>query len=173
VRNHARALVRGELSTGALKAVGTLGLAMLATRATHGAGRWLVASAVVVLATHVFNLLDLRPGRTIKALVALGAALTIGSMQLRPLLSLGIFVGPALVAGAYDLRERAMLGDSGAALMGAIGGLLLIATLSSAGQLAAVAVLAIIALYGEIRSISTLIERTPGLRELDSWGRPS
>ena len=28
-------------------------------------------------------------------------------------------------------------------------------------------------LYGEMRSISALIERTPGLRALDSWGRPS
>jgi len=27
--------------------------------------------------------------------------------------------------------------------------------------------------YGELRSISSLIERTPGLRQLDSWGRPS
>jgi hypothetical protein len=30
-----------------------------------------------------------------------------------------------------------------------------------------------VTLYGELRSISELIERVPGLRELDSWGRPS
>jgi hypothetical protein len=32
--------------------------------------------------------------------------------------------------------------------------------------------LAAVALYGELHSISAPIERTPGLRELDSWGRP-
>ncbi len=31
----------------------------------------------------------------------------------------------------------------------------------------------LITLYGELRSISALVERIPGLRELDSWGRPS
>ena len=41
------------------------------------------------------------------------------------------------------------------------------------GQLVALALLAAITLYGELRSISALVERTPGLRELDSWGRPS
>jgi hypothetical protein len=32
--------------------------------------------------------------------------------------------------------------------------------------------LAAVTLYGELRSISELIERTPGLRALDAWGRP-
>jgi hypothetical protein len=136
-------------------------------------GRWLLAAAVLVLATNVFNLLDLRPGRSIKAFVLLGAGLTIGSSDLRPLWALGLFAAPALVAGLYDLRERAMLGDTGANLLGALAGLWLVLTLSGAGQLVALALLAMITLYGELRSISALVERVPVLRELDSWGRPS
>ncbi len=136
-------------------------------------GRWLLGAAVLVLATNVFNLLDLRPGRATKAFVLLGAGLAIGSADLRPLWSLGLFAGPALVAGIYDLRERAMLGDTGANLLGALAGLWLVLTLSGTGQLVALALLAIITLYGELRSISELVERVPGLRELDSWGRPS
>jgi hypothetical protein len=46
-------------------------------------------------------------------------------------------------------------------------------TLSGTGQLVALALLALITLYGEMRSISGLVERVPVLRELDSWGRPS
>ncbi|HXR28241.1 MAG TPA: hypothetical protein VN772_01600 [Solirubrobacteraceae bacterium] len=38
---------------------------------------------------------------------------------------------------------------------------------------AALVLLVAITLDGALRSISALIERTPGLRELDSWGRPS
>jgi UDP-N-acetylmuramyl pentapeptide phosphotransferase/UDP-N-acetylglucosamine-1-phosphate transferase len=135
--------------------------------------RWLLAAGVLVLATNVFNLLDLRPGRSTKAFVLLGAGLTIGSMDLRPLWSLGLFAAPVLVAGAYDLRERAMLGDTGANLLGALAGLWLVLTLSGTGQLIALVLLAAVTLLGEIRSLSALIERTPGLRELDSWGRPS
>jgi UDP-GlcNAc:undecaprenyl-phosphate GlcNAc-1-phosphate transferase len=173
-RGHARAALRGELSTGTLKAAGSLGLALFAM-SFEGLSRpgWLLAVGVLVLATNVFNLLDLRPGRAIKAFVLLGAGLTLGSLDARPLWSLGLFVAPALVAGLYDLRERAMLGDTGANLIGALAGLWLVLTLSQGGQLIALALLVAITLYGELRSISGFVERTPGLRALDSFGRPS
>jgi UDP-GlcNAc:undecaprenyl-phosphate GlcNAc-1-phosphate transferase len=173
-RGHGSALLRGELSTGVLKAVGSLGLALLAMSYLGlSNGRWLLAAGVLVLATNVFNLLDLRPGRATKAFVLLGAGLTVGAGEVRPLWTLGLFAAPALVAGVYDLRERAMLGDTGANLLGALAGLWLVLTLSGTGQLVALALLAAITLYGELRSISALVERTPGLRALDSWGRPS
>jgi UDP-GlcNAc:undecaprenyl-phosphate/decaprenyl-phosphate GlcNAc-1-phosphate transferase len=173
-RGHGRALLRGELSTGVLKAAGSLGLALLAMSYLElSKGRWLLATAVLVLATNAFNLLDLRPGRAVKALVLLGAGLTIGASEVRPLWTLGLFLAPALVAGAYDLREQAMLGDTGANLLGALAGLWLVLTLSGPGQLIALALLLVITVYGELRSISDFVERTPGLRELDSWGRPS
>jgi UDP-GlcNAc:undecaprenyl-phosphate GlcNAc-1-phosphate transferase len=172
-RGHSSAIVRGEFSTGALKAAGSLGLALLAMDLLGlSDGRWLLAAGVLVLATNAFNLLDLRPGRSSKAFVLLGAALTIGA-GVRPLWALGLLAAPALVAGAYDLRERAMLGDTGSNLLGALAGLWLVLTLSGTGQLIALGLLAAITVYGELRSISGLIERTPGLRELDSWGRPS
>ena len=173
-RGHGGAALHGELSTGALKAAGSLGLALFAMSYLDlSKGRWLLAAAVLVLATNAFNLLDLRPGRSTKAFVLLGAGLTIGSADLRRLWTLGLFVAPALIAGLYDLRERSMLGDTGANLLGGLAGLWLVLTLSGTGQLVALAVLLAMTLYGELRSISALIERTPGLRELDSWGRPS
>jgi UDP-N-acetylmuramyl pentapeptide phosphotransferase/UDP-N-acetylglucosamine-1-phosphate transferase len=173
-RGHARAVRRGELSTGALKAGGSLGLALFATNgAGLSIGRWLLASAVLVLATNLFNLLDLRPGRAIKAFALLGVGLAAGAAQLRPLWTLGLFAGPALVAGVYELRERALLGDTGANLIGALAGLWIVLTLSTTGQAIALAALLIITVYGEYRSISALVERTPGLRRLDSLGRPS
>jgi UDP-N-acetylmuramyl pentapeptide phosphotransferase/UDP-N-acetylglucosamine-1-phosphate transferase len=173
-RGHGAAALRGELTPGPLKAAGSLGLALLSMSYLGlSNGRWLLATGVLVLATHVFNLLDLRPGRTLKAFALLGAGLAIGSAELRPLWAIGLFAAPALVAGLYDLRERVLLGDTGAGLIGALAGLWLVLTLSQTGQLVALALLAGIALYGELRSISALVERTPGLRELDSWGRPS
>jgi UDP-GlcNAc:undecaprenyl-phosphate/decaprenyl-phosphate GlcNAc-1-phosphate transferase len=178
-RGHGAALARGQLSTGAVKAFGSLGLALLTAHLTGlglgfdlSSGRWLLAGGVLVLSTNAFNLLDLRPGRATKVFVLLGVGLAAGTADLRPLWALGLFVGPALVAGAYDLRERAMLGDTGANLLGALAGLWLVLALSTTGQLIALALLVVITVYGEFRSISTLIERTPGLRQLDALGRP-
>ena len=171
-RGHGRALLGGGLSTGVAKAVGSLGLALFAlSGGDRGAGEYLLAVGVVVLATNAFNLLDLRPGRSAKALVLLGAALTIGALDVDGLWTLGLFVGPILVLLPLDLRERGMLGDTGAGAVGAVAGLWLVLSLPPLGQAVAAGALALVAIYGELRSIGALVERTPLLRGLDSFGR--
>lgn len=173
-RGHARATARGRPSTGALKAAGSLGLALYVLAGEGAtAGEYLLAVGVLVLCTNFFNLLDLRPGRSAKALLLLGAGLTLGSLDLDPLWALGLFVGPILVLLPLDLREVGMLGDTGSNAIGAVAGLWLVLTLSTSGQAVALALIAVATAYGEFRSISALIERTPGLRQLDSLGRPS
>jgi UDP-GlcNAc:undecaprenyl-phosphate GlcNAc-1-phosphate transferase len=171
-RGHGAETLRGTFSTGALKAIGTLGLALAWSALTQeGAARFLLSAAVLVLATNLFNLLDLRPGRAVKAFALLGAGLTLGSRDTGPLLDLGIWVGPILVAGALDLRERGMLGDTGSNVVGAVAGVWLVLTLNVTGLAIAAGLLALITLYGELRSINSLVERAPGLRHLDSLGR--
>ncbi len=173
-RGHASATLGGGFSTGAVKAGGSLGLALFALSGSgRDAGEYLLAVAVLVIATNLFNLLDLRPGRSIKALVLLGAALTIGAWDVDPLWALGLFVGPLLVLLPLDLRERGMLGDTGSNVAGALAGLWLVLTLSPLGQGIALAVMLAATVYGEFRSIAAVIDRTPVLRHIDSVGRIS
>jgi UDP-GlcNAc:undecaprenyl-phosphate/decaprenyl-phosphate GlcNAc-1-phosphate transferase len=173
LRGHARAAATGNFSTGVLKAAGALGLALYVLA---GEGRstsaYLVGVGVLVLSTNLFNLLDLRPGRAGKVFVAFGVILTLGSWNTYALRALGLFIGPALVLLPYDLRERAMLGDTGSNLLGAVAGLWLIVALGPTGEAVALGVLAFLTLYGEFRSISALVERNALLRRLDSLGRP-
>jgi UDP-N-acetylmuramyl pentapeptide phosphotransferase/UDP-N-acetylglucosamine-1-phosphate transferase len=171
-RGHLRASVSGGFSTGAAKAAGSLGLALFALSGQgRSAGEYLLGAGVLVLATNLFNLLDLRPGRSAKALLLLGAALTIGSLDVDGLWTVGVFLGPILVLLPLDLREKGMLGDTGSNAIGAVAGVWLIATLDTTGQAIALGAMAAITAYGEFRSISRLIDRTPGLRHLDSLGR--
>jgi UDP-N-acetylmuramyl pentapeptide phosphotransferase/UDP-N-acetylglucosamine-1-phosphate transferase len=172
-RGHARAAARGGLTTGVIKAAGSLGLALFVLYGLGlGTGDYLLATAVLVVATNLFNLLDLRPGRSIKALVLLGAGLLIGSMDAEPLWAVGIFVGPILVLLPLDLREIGMLGDTGSNAVGAVAGVWLVLALeSTTARAVALAVMAAVTVYGEFRSIAALIDRTPGLRHLDSLGR--
>jgi hypothetical protein len=135
------------------------------------AGDYLLAVSVLGLATNLFNLLDLRPGRSAKALVLLGAGLTLGAWDVGPLWTLGLFLGPILVLIPLDLRELGMLGDTGSNAIGAVAGLWLVFTLSTLGLVIATGLLVLMTLYGEFRSISALVERTPGLRQLDLLGR--
>lgn len=171
-RGHGRALREGSLSTGAIKAVGALALAAYVV---SGRGleswRYLADVALLVLATNLGNLLDLRPGRAEKGLALLGAGLCLGAWTLAPIELLGIFFGPILVGGWLTLRERAMLGDTGSNLLGAVAGVWLMTNLGGDGRLVALAVVAALTVYGEMRSISATIESLPPLRWLDSLGR--
>lgn len=171
-RGHARAVVRGRFSTGFIKAAGALALAAFATsgRGRHGAG-YLVDLLLLLLATNLFNLLDLRPARAEKALAALLAALCLGAWTAAPLDLLGVFIGPVAIGAWFTLRERAMLGDTGSNLVGAIAGVSLLLVLSDTGRAVALAAVALLTLYGEFRSISAAIDRVPLLRSLDSLGR--
>lgn len=175
-RGHGAVVLGGGVSTGVLKAAGSLGFALFALSVSHRFHddlHFALAVAVLVLATNLFNLLDLRPGRCAKAFVLFGLASTIGAWTLAPVAALGLFVGPVLVVGCFDLRERALLGDTGSNLIGALTGLWIVLSWPPTGQAVALAIILAMTLYGEFRSISKLIERTPLLRRLDSLGRPT
>ena len=171
-RGHAKALAAGQLSTGAIKAIGAFGLAAFAV---SGRGResldYIADLALLLLATNLFNLLDLRPGRVEKAFALLLAGLCLGAWTVFPIELLGLFIGPLLAGVALTLRERAMLGDAGANLIGALGGVAMIVTLGDTARLVALAIVLALTVYGEFRSISAAIERLPVLRDLDRLGR--
>jgi hypothetical protein len=171
-RGHWAALRGGSLSTGAIKAIGALALAAYVV---SGRGledwRYLADVVLLVLATNLFNLLDLRPGRAEKGLALLGVGLCLGAWTLAPIELLGIFVGPVLVGAWLTLGERAMLGDTGSNLIGAIAGVWLLTILGSDARLIALVIVLGLTIYGELRSISATIESVPPLRWLDSLGR--
>jgi len=171
-RGHWAALRAGSLSTGAIKAIGALALAAYVV---SGRGledwRYLADVALLILATNLFNLLDLRPGRAEKGLLLLGVGLCLGAWTWWPLELLGIFVGPVIVGAWLTLGERAMLGDTGSNLIGAVAGVWLLTTLGADARLVALVAVAALTVYGEIRSISATIDSVPPLRWLDSLGR--
>jgi UDP-GlcNAc:undecaprenyl-phosphate GlcNAc-1-phosphate transferase len=172
VRGHAKATFSGGFSTGAVKAVGSLGLAAFAMGLiVPGDLEYLLAIALVVVTTNLFNLLDLRPGRALKVFFVVAVGLCIGAWTLEPVWLTGVFLGSLPVLLYYDLGEQGMLGDTGSNAIGAIAGVWMVLTLSTTAQVIALAVVVLITLYGEFRSISQLIDRTPVLRFLDRLGR--
>jgi UDP-GlcNAc:undecaprenyl-phosphate/decaprenyl-phosphate GlcNAc-1-phosphate transferase len=172
LRGHAHAVSRGEVSTGAIKALGTLALA---TNAVSGRGleapELVAGVGVLTLAAHLGNLLDTRPGRSEKALALTAAAACLASWSVAPLEPIAALLGPVALGAWLTLRERAMLGDSGASLIGGMIGILLVTTLSAGALWFSLGTLIVISLYGEFRSISSAIERIPLLHRLDSIGR--
>jgi UDP-GlcNAc:undecaprenyl-phosphate/decaprenyl-phosphate GlcNAc-1-phosphate transferase len=172
LRGHGLAVARGELSTGAIKAVGTVALAAYAAAGGDASGpAYLAGVAVLALAAHLGNLLDTRPGRAEKALGLTAAVVCLSASSLAPLQPVAPLIPAVAVCSWFTLRERAMLGDTGASLIGGMMGVLLVTTLSALGIALAFGGLIVISLYGEFRSLSAAIERVPLLDRLDSLGR--
>ncbi len=183
LRGHLGAAARGEVTTGAVKVVG-LGVAGLVAAALLdrdrddvGALDTLVGGAVVAGAANLANLLDLRPGRALKATVLaatpliLAPAATPGRQRSR--VHAAAAVGASLGVLRPDLAGTAMLGDTGANAAGALVGTALVGRAGRGGRLVALALLTAATLASEKVSFTAVIESTPGLRELDAWGRPA
>jgi UDP-N-acetylmuramyl pentapeptide phosphotransferase/UDP-N-acetylglucosamine-1-phosphate transferase len=184
---HLAALREGRVTAGLVKilGVGAAGLgaaALLAAdpqvaahprRQRYGAlGRGvdvLLGAGVVAGTANLLNLLDLRPGRALKSGVLLGGPLTGGPHG-------GIAAGAVGAAAGLlgeDLDERVMVGDSGANALGALLGVALAARTGPVGRAGVLAVLAGLTAASEKVSFTQVIQRTPGLRELDALGRRS
>lgn len=173
-RGHARAILRGRFSTGFLKAAGTLSVAVafLSERFSDSEMKSWLAVLVFVLATNLFNLLDLRPGRATKAWVLFAIGMVVAG-HANGIDVVGPFAGPLLLFGVLDLRERCMLGDAGANVLGAAAGVWMVLTFSQTALAVAAGVLLALTIFGEFGSFSRVIDRFPPLRALDSLGRKS
>jgi hypothetical protein len=178
LRGHLTAAGRGELTTGAIKIVGLGATGLLAAwmvdRCAERTGglSTLVGGAVIAGSANVANLLDLRPGRALKVVLLLAAPIAAGGRgaQLSAAMA-GAAAGAAVAALPADLAGRSMLGDTGANSAGALLGTALVARSGHRGRLVALAVVTVLTLASEKVSFTTVIESTPGLRELDALGR--
>ncbi len=150
-----RAHLRSGRTTGVLKLVGIPLYALCRTRSLSGA-------LLVALSANVVNQLDTRAGRALKVF-ALGS-LALRSVPRRT-------AAAAVLLAPYDLREMAMLGDSGSNALGAVLGFGSVERFSRRQRWRAIAALAGITLLGERRSLGMLIEKTSPFRELDALGR--
>ena len=183
LRGHLGALARGELTTGGLKVLG-IGATGLVAAAIVGGGRGagagrrgvpavtqgldvLTSGALIAASANLLNLLDLRPGRALKA----GSA---GALALLPTAGgpiAGACLGAVGAAIGRDLGERDMLGDGGANALGAALGTAVVVAAPRPARLGVLGAVLGLTLASEKVSFTRVIERTPVLRSIDAWGR--
>jgi hypothetical protein len=155
-----------------VKVIVAVGAAVVVVAAGPARPAWIRLSGVLLLAAcaNLWNDLDVAPGRALKAF------LVVDTLLLAPVpwaAAPGVpgLWAAALLALAWDLRERAMLGDAGANLLGFTAGLGLYLALPDAGVvIAALGAVALNAL-AETVSLTRLIDATPPLRWFDRLGR--
>lgn len=174
-QGHLRELARGRLSTGAVKLFGGLAVATVAVAAATGGdgglGRLVADAALVALAANLGNLFDRRPGRATK--VGLGAfvALAVATAGATSLVTVAVVAGAAAALLLDDLRERLMLGDTGANVLGGAVGLGAVMACAPVTRNIVLAVVLALNAASEVVSFGRVIDAVPPLRALDRWGR--
>jgi UDP-N-acetylmuramyl pentapeptide phosphotransferase/UDP-N-acetylglucosamine-1-phosphate transferase len=176
-RGHLAALHDGRVTSGLVKiaGVGVTGLTAAALveagsgerRGFRSAVNVALGAGVVAGTANLVNLLDLRPGRALKAGTVAATAMVVGPVG-------GIVAGPigaAIAVLPADLGEEVMLGDAGANAYGALIGLALATRTGPWRRAAILAGLGALTAASEKVSFTKVIEATPVLREIDALGR--
>jgi len=169
---HARALAHGRVTTGTLKAFSgaVVGLAVAWLLGSRGIV-WILTGAVIALSSNLANLLDVRPGRCVKVWLGAFVLLAVVARTTDAVLATTALAGGAAAFLREDLGERAMLGDGGAAVLGASLGTAACASVGRTVLIAIAAVLAALTVASEAVSFTQVIERVRPLRYLDALGR--
>jgi UDP-GlcNAc:undecaprenyl-phosphate GlcNAc-1-phosphate transferase len=168
LRTHVTLLLRGRLTTGIGKLAAAVAAALAWTLVSHASfPRVLFGVPVIAGCANLWNLFDVAPGRALKAGLLASIGLSLGRPSSLAALCAGASAG-LLVA---DVRERAMLGDGGANVLGFTLGVLLFERLATPGL--AVAATAIVGLHllAETVTLSRIIRAVAPLRWFDDLGR--
>ncbi len=171
VRNHLSALLSGRVTTGIAKLVVVAAAAIVSVTllgGTKGVGG--IAGVILVAGcANLWNGLDVRPGRALK--FGLVAMLGVASAPIWLIPTLPGMAAGSLLALWPDLRERAMLGDGGANLLGFSIGLGLFAVLTGAWLVVAALAAVTLNVLADTLTLSRPIDAVSALRWFDRLGR--
>jgi len=171
-KGHFVKLIKGkELTSGMFKLIigGMLGI-ILGLLIEDNIFLVLLNAFLFALAINTFNLMDVRPGRSLKLYIFLALLFFFWAENwliflLTPLL------GIAFVLLFFDLKEEGMLGDIGSNLLGASIGFSLVFILDNLAKLLVLALLIVIQWVGDKISFTKIIEDNHLLRIIDGLGR--
>ncbi len=171
LKGHFKSLFKGRLTTGGFKALfgGFVGL-IISVAISKNITDIIVNTLIIALSTNLMNLFDLRPGRAIKAylviMITIFVTLT-GYIKILPLLIL-----PNVIAYFnYDLKAKAMMGDTGSNVLGISIGILMAFGYTLNVRLGWLVFLILIHIFTEKFSLTKIIEKNKVLNFIDRLGR--
>ena len=171
LKGHFKSLFKGKLTTGGFKALfgGFVGL-IISVAISKNIADIIINTLIIALSTNLMNLFDLRPGRAIKVylVIMIGIFITLtGYIKIFPILIL-----PNVLAYfKYDLKAKAMMGDTGSNVLGISIGILMAFGYTRGVRMAWLVFLVLIHLLTEKFSLTKIIENNKVLNYIDKLGR--
>jgi len=169
-RGHVLAALRGNFTTGFAKLCIGGCASLLAVWGVHRSlSIWLLADALAIaLSANLVNLFDLRPGRA-RAIYLVQIGVVAVSLVYRWTNWQWIVtaIGAVLPDARRDSRGEAMLGDTGANVLGAFAGFAIIVGLPESARIVWLTTLIALNILSERVSFSRIIDNVGWLRRLD------
>jgi len=175
-RGHLSALKSGKVSTGIIKLVGGVLVALIVAglvTSNFDILGWLRDAALIAGGANLANLFDRAPGRTVKVSVLAFVGLVISVGFVATLSFAALAVGAGFGVAWWEFREKVMLGDSGVNVIGAMIGLSAVLVLGSTALWVWLGVVVTLNIVSEFVSFSKVIETVWVLRVVDRFARPA
>ncbi|AKL95317.1 glycosyltransferase [Clostridium aceticum] len=171
-KGHFSRFLKGELTTGMLKAgIGGMIALLISLLYSSGVIEFIVNAFIIALFTNFMNLLDLRPGRALKAyLLMSGIFILIGITDTIGLILFSI-IGYCIGYLPQDLRAKSMMGDVGSNTLGITLGIITAVSFSMEIKFVWLIILLLIHMISEKYSLSKIIKNNYLLNYLDEFGR--
>ncbi|MCX7832338.1 MAG: hypothetical protein N2440_05525 [Actinobacteria bacterium] len=171
-KGHIKSLFEGRITTGLFKLIAVTTVSLIWSIFLNGVSLLALLDALIISAcSNFFNLLDLRPGRSVKASLPIFlVALFVSSGEIKTLAILLIVA--YLIYLVFDLSEKLMLGDAGSNALGFFAGTVLsILVKITLVKVFFAIVFVALNLVSERYSFTRLIEKNPFLNFIDRLGR--
>lgn len=171
-KGHLKSLLKGKVTTGLIKLISITAFSLIWSVYFNGFNLIALLDAVIISScSNFFNLLDLRPGRSVKAALPIFlVAFLVSSDGIRTLailLTIAYFIYLP-----FDLNEKLMLGDAGSNALGFFAGTILsiLAKITLFKVFFAIIFVGL-NLVSERYSFTEVIEKNPFLNFIDRLGR--
>ncbi|MEG6616305.1 hypothetical protein V6C27_07685 [Peptococcaceae bacterium 1198_IL3148] len=179
LKGHFKALLKGQLTTGALKALagGLLAFLIALTGHISATFEWRVIALIVAdtliiaLSINAVNLLDLRPGRACKGFILLAGIIIFIGWKNTNLMPLALLLGSVLRYISWDLKAQTMMGDTGSNALGIAIGTAAAWCFSDVAKICYLIFLIAFHIFTEKYSLTKVIAGNRLLNYLDKLGR--
>lgn len=171
-KGHFSALLKGTLTTGGLKAIiGVLVASIAGLVISESFVEAIVNLFLIALFTNLINLLDLRPGRALKAYFIFSTFFLLTAINNNFNTIIFSSIGIAFVSFPYDIKARAMMGDIGSNTLGITLGFYCAISQTLTIKIIYLIILVFLHIVAERDSFSKIISNNKLLNYIDNLGR--
>lgn len=171
-KGHIKALFKGKLTTGGLKAVtGGLVALFIGSLFTFHILEIIVNALIIALFTNLINLLDLRPGRALKGFLFIAILFMIIGLSEEVRTIIIPLIGLVIGYFPQDIKAKSMMGDVGSNALGIVLGIVTVISYTMTAKYIVLGLLILIHLITEKYSLTEIIKKNPVLNYIDELGR--